>query len=313
MATAGAIGGLTMMGPAFAGRPAEQSKNRNKSGSEPTAKWIIDAARVEQDFADGTSLPFFRFLPNGGTPSAGDLPRLDAVEFQPVSLTVRNLLDFAVQPSIVGHASGPVVEAGKKADWVFTMPAAGTWLLTDALLGPAAGPVGFGGTLISRSAPARFAAGDPYNIDREYVLVYQDADDLWNLAVEANMLPDTSGYEPNYHTLNGLTYPNTLTDPDTRITCSKGEFVLIRLANLGHVRHSIHFHGYHADMVSRNNEAELMLPLKDTFPLPGYSTAELVLPVAQGGRFPLHPHSLTSVTDNGLYPHGQITLIDAAE
>ncbi|NIR28875.1 MAG: multicopper oxidase domain-containing protein, partial [Gammaproteobacteria bacterium] len=82
--------------------------------------------------------------------------------------------------------------------------------------------------------------------------------------------------------------------------------------NLGHVRHAIHFHGYHVEIVSRNNVPETMLPAKDTIPLPGYTTAELNLAVTQPGIFPVHPHSLTNVTDNGLYPHGQIVLIDAS-
>ena len=54
-----------------------------------------------------------------------------------------------------------------------------------------------------------------------------------------------------------------------------------------------------------------MLPMKDTIGLPGYQTAELRLPVTQPGVYPLHPHSLTTVTDNGVYPAGQILLIDA--
>lgn len=185
-------------------------------------------------------------------------------------------------------------------------------MLTENLLSVAAGPVGFGAMLISdplRSADV--VAG--YPINREYVLLYQDADDRWNLAVDAGELPDTSIYEPNYHLLNGLTFPETSVDPDTLIACHVGENVLLRMGNLGHVRQSIHFHGYHADMVRRNNVLEQMLPMKDTFPLPGYQTADVVLPVLQSGRFPVHPHSLTMTTDNGKYPFGQITQIFATE
>jgi FtsP/CotA-like multicopper oxidase with cupredoxin domain len=189
--------------------------------------------------------------------------------------------------------------------------------MTDALLGPAAGPVGFAATIVSRRRlgvvlPFRQFTFNDIRYDREFVLLYQDADDRWNLAVDAGEQPDLLLYEPNFHTLNGLTFPQTASDPDTRITCNLGDIVQLRMGNLGHVRHAVHFHGYHADIISCNNVPETMLPSKDTIPLPGYSTSEIALPIVQPGVFPIHPHSLTSTTDNGLYPFGQITLIDAA-
>ena len=66
------------------------------------------------------------------------------------------------------------------------------------------------------------------------------------------------------------------------------------------------------EIATRNNVPETMLPVKDTIGLPAYTTAELVLPVNQPGVFPVHPHGLTTTTDNGLYPNGQILLIDAS-
>ena len=162
--------------------------------------------------------------------------------------------------------------------------------------------------LISR--PFAAAARVP-RYDREYNLLYQDADDRWNIALDVGGVPDTSVYEPNYHTVNGLTFPALASDPDTLIACTVGERVLLRLGNLGHVRQSIHFHGYHVEIIKRNRVAETMLPMKDTIGLPGYSTAELIVPVTQPGIYPVHPHSLTTTTDNGLYPNGQLLLISA--
>jgi FtsP/CotA-like multicopper oxidase with cupredoxin domain len=292
------------------GSPANGSPANTGRSSDPTVRWTVTARRVEQTFGDGTVQPFFRFVSADGTPAAGRLPVLEADEHQVVSLTVRNSLDFPVRPTIVGFATGPVVEPRRRVEWTFNMPDAGTWLMTDALLGLAAGSVGFGGMLISRSAAGRQGPRGS-QIDREYVLLYQDADELWNLAVDAGVPPDTAAYQPNYHTVNGLTFPDTMNDPDTVVHCQVGEQVLIRLGNLGHVRQSIHLHGYHAEIISQNNQPQEILPAKDTIPLPGQSTDELLLPVLQGGVFPLHPHSLTCTTDNGTYPGGQITLINA--
>ena len=47
------------------------------------------------------------------------------------------------------------------------------------------------------------------------------------------------------------------------------------------------------------------------FPLAPFSTMDLDMHVDQVGEFPVHPHSLTSTTDNGLYQGGSVTLIDA--
>lgn len=312
LTTASAVGALSVVGGSLGAQDVSGPPTQLQPISKRTRpNWHIEAVRVEQQFGDGSIIPFFRFASVGQTQSAGLLPLLRSITGRRVAMRISNTLNFAVQPTIVGYVTGPVVQPGQTVDWKLMMPAPGTWLVTDALLGLAAGPVGFGATLISLDKPAGSNFSDPV-YDRNYTLLYQDTDDRWNLAVDAGQAPDTNLYEPNYHTINGLTYPNTIVDPDTMLECSMGDDVLIRMGNLGHVRHSIHFHGYHADLIFQNRVPETMLPSKDTFPLPGYATAEIVLPIVQPGVYPLHPHSLASTTDNGLYPFGQITLINAS-
>jgi len=318
LATATAVSAMSLVGGSLGVDNAKAAPLDGPQGESGFgANWSVDAVRIEQTFGDSSVVPFFRFVSVNGTPSAGALPLLEGQTGRLAKLTLTNQLDFPVQPSIVGYQTGPVVNPGQSVVWAFRMPGVGTWLLTDALLGVAAGPVGFGATVISQPRPSLRTSFSEFSIrgtqyDQEYVLLYQDADDLWNFAVDAGNAPDTSVYEPNYHTLNGLTFPQTASDPDTRINCQLGDLVLLRMGNLGHVRHAVHFHGYHADMIYRDNVLETSLPPKDTFPLPGHTTAEIALPVVQGGVFPIHPHSLTSTTDNGTYPFGQITLIDAS-
>jgi len=306
LSTAAALGAGAATGGLWARtRPGADAGAVN---SHDLPLWNLEAVRVEQSFNDGSVIPFFRFRAMAATPSNGTLPLLRARANSTAILRITNNLQFPIQPQIVGMDSGvgPVILPGEVRGMRFRMPDAGTWMLTDALLGPAAGPVGLGAMLISMPGDK---AGAVY--DREYVLLYQDTDDRWNFALDAGAVPDMSVYEPNYHTVNGLTFPAVAGDPDSRIVCNVGENVLLRLGNLGHVRQSVHFHGYHVEIVARNRQAESMLPMKDTIGLPGYQTAELRLPVTQPGVYPVHPHSLTTVTDNGLYPGGQILLIDA--
>ena len=282
-----------------------------QEGVIPSARaprWRLEAVREEQTFGDGSVLPFFRFRAQGNSPSNGNLPILRSTSGRNVSARISNTLSFPIQPTIVGNVTGPVIMPGETRRFDFVMPPVGTWMMTDALLGQVAGSAGFAAAIVSEGFQF-FQIG---RIDREYFLLYQDTDSRWNEAIDVGGVPDESIYEPNYHTLNGLSYPHTMMDPDTRLTCQLGENVLVRIGNLGHVRHSLHFHGYHARFFKRNNRPEAVLPEKDTFEIPAYSTAEIFLPINQAGEYPLHPHSLTSVTDNGTYPGGQITMIDAS-
>lgn len=282
-----------------------RSDARTAGNRPPHTSWTLEAVRVEKTFSDGTTVPLFRFRAVRGTPSTGQVPLLAARELTLATLVIHNRLAFPIQPQIVDFDTGPVIEPGQTGVMTLLVPPAGTYLLTDALLGPVAGPIGLGAMLISR----RSLSSDL--IYPEYVLLYQDIDDRWNFDIDGGFEPDVSVYEPNFHIVNGLTFPDLASDPDTRIVCEVGQTVALRLGNLGHVRQSLHFHGYHVKIVARNNVPETMLPMKDTIGMPGYSTLDLVLPVDQPGVYPVHPHSLTTVTDNGLYPHGQLLLIEA--
>lgn len=267
-------------------------------------RWRLQARREEQAFGDGSTVPFFRYVPVGNTRSNGNLPLLRSIEDRNVSVSIENLVNFPIQPTILDYATGPVIMPGETGIWDFVMPPQGTWMFTESLLGAAASSAGFAAAMVSKPAVSS-------NSLTEYFLLYQDADDRWNNAIDNGNVPDESVFEPNYHTLNGLSYPHTMMDGDTRINCQLGEEVLIRIANLSNIRHSLHFHGYHADLVRRNNVPETTLPEKDTFPIPALSTAEIVLPVIQVGEYPVHPHSLTATTDNGTYQGGSVTMIDA--
>ncbi len=267
-------------------------------------RWRFNARRVEQSFLDGSSLPFFRFVAVGNTRSNGLLPLMQDTENRSVSVSISNSVDFPIQPTILDYATGPVIMPGERRIWNFTMPPAGTWMFTEALLGNAASSAGFAASMISNTTLIRGA-------QRDYYLMYQDADDRWNNAIDNGEVPDESTFQPNYHTLNGLSYPQTLIDRSTRINCRLGENVLIRVANLSNIRQSLHFHGFHVQLTKRNNVADDSLPPKDSFAIPAYSTAEIVLPVNQVGEFPLHPHILTTTTDNGVYLGGSHTMIDA--
>jgi FtsP/CotA-like multicopper oxidase with cupredoxin domain len=193
------------------------------------------------------------------------------------------------------------------------MPRAGSYLLGQAGGGlrpgvptgaaPDAAP-GLSAMVVSRPASGanELWDGGP-GFDREYVLVYEDAD--LRDDVPAGPVP----YEPNFFTVNGLAFPDLAGDSDSVVAASLGERILIRTGNLGGWVQAIHFHGFHVDIVARNNAPETVLPPKDTYRLPSNKTVDVILTASQVGVYPLHPHSLTTTTANGHYPFGQITLI----
>jgi FtsP/CotA-like multicopper oxidase with cupredoxin domain len=145
--------------------------------------------------------------------------------------------------------------------------------------------------------------------DREYVLLYEDSDSR-AMPLTTPSGPPRLPYEPNYFTLNGLSFPERASDADSRVAATLGERVLIRFGNLGRMRQSIHFHGFHVQIVARDNVPETALPPKDTIPVPHATTVDVILTPHQRGLYPLHPHSLTAVTDNGNYPAGQLTFTE---
>ena len=296
-ASAGTVAAGLASSQSLSGTPTPRKRGK--------IRWRFQAQRIVETFGDGSTLPFFRFVSVGNTRSNGRLPLMQDRENRKVAVSIENTLDFPTQPSILNYEDGPIVMPQETGIWEFTMPPAGTWIFTESLLGKLASSAGFAAAMISNSGKMR------KDFMRSYFLLYQDADDRWNNAIDAGNVPDESVFEPNYHTLNGLVYPQTMMDQDTRINCLLGEEVLVRIANVSNIRHSLHFHGYHALLVKRDNKEVNFLPEKDTFAIPANSTSEIILPITQVGEYPLHPHSLTSTTDNGTYQGGSVTMIDA--
>ncbi len=311
MAVATGIAFQLGVGTADAGQPNLIKQLWQK---QPLQVWMLEAARIEQTFSDGSILPYHRYRALGSTPVAGSVPVLTGAPGEILRVRMRNSLSYTIRPMIVGGMLGPTIAPGEVVTLDLVVPTEGTWLLTDELLGDAAGPMGLGAVIISRPHKNGLRGGRRSSVlgyDREYVLLYVDSDDRWNTAIDTGLLPDYTTYEPNYHTVNNLTFPDTASDPGTLITCQVGERVLLRMCNLGWVRQSVHFHGYHVDIQRINNQPQSIFGPKDTIPLPGHTTLEALLTVNQPGVFPVHPHSLTTTTDNGLYIGGQITLISA--
>lgn len=115
---------------------------------------------------------------------------------------------------------------------------------------------------------------------------------------------DWTTYYPDYFTVNGRSSPHTNSDPVARVTGSVGETIHIVVANTGQSVHSIHFHGYHAEIIYSSANAAHQGRSKDTFPVKSMETMVLEMIPDKTGEYPVHDHNLVAVSAGGIYPNG---------
>ena len=271
----------------------------------------LQAQQSLQKFPDFSSVPFFRYKALAPVKSLGATPMIDIPEGSILLVEFDNQLPIPIVPNLEGGPIGPVVAPKRKDYLILLAPKAGTYLIGNAGWQVASGPAGFGAVLVTRPKSGKkelWNGGPAY--DKEFILAYHDTDDRWNRAIAKLTLPNLALYEPNYFTVNGLTYPATAKDPSTKVLSKLGDRVLIRFANFGRLRQSIHFHGYHADVAARNNVPEKNWGPKDTIPVPSNQSCDVIFKANQRGKYPLHPHFVPAVTANGTYPYGTLALIE---
>jgi len=309
--TATAAAGLTLT--------ADSAKAQSGGGLKPIGFFLgvpiylakLQVIATTEKFPDFSSLPFFRYKAIAPVKTLGSIPMIDIPEGSILIVEFENQIPIPILPNLVGGPMGPVIAPKTKDYLIFLAPRAGTHLIGNAGWLTAGGPAGMGAVLVTRpkSGKKELWAGGP-RYDKEFILAYHDTDDRWNRAIASLKLPNFKLYEPNYFTVNGLTYPKTATDPSTKVLAKLNERVLIRFANFGRLRQSIHFHGYHADIAARNNIPEKNLGPKDTIPVPSLQSCDVIYKANQRGKYPLHPHFVPAVTANGTYPFGTLALIE---
>ncbi len=116
-------------------------------------------------------------------------------------------------------------------------------------------------------------------------------------------------YDPEYFFINGLANPETLSDSLARVKGAVGDSITIMIVNSGHSIHSLHFHGYHLEVLSSSRSQKQVGRSKDTFPVwPGECLRLLLVP-DKPGEYPVHDHNLIAVSGGGIYPNGMFTTL----
>jgi len=163
--------------------------------------------------------------------------------------------------------------------------------------------------------------------DSEYSLVYMDIDARLNRIPAAYSDPreiekrmhreyDSTQRQPNIFLLNGRAFPFTLRD--TPIEVKSGERVKLRILNAGARPMKLHIHGHHPTLTHLDGYA---LPnsartTRDVFDIGAAQRIDLELRpgsddfYASGpGVWIMHDHTEHTVTNKGISPGGDITVI----
>lgn len=115
---------------------------------------------------------------------------------------------------------------------------------------------------------------------------------------------DWTSYYPDYFTVNGRSNPQINNDPAARVTGTVNETIHVIIANTGQSVHSIHFHGYHAEIIYSSANTGHKGRSKDTFPTHTMETLILEIIPDKTGEYPVHDHNLVAVSAGGIYPNG---------
>ncbi|MCG8574165.1 MAG: multicopper oxidase domain-containing protein [Flavobacteriales bacterium] len=132
----------------------------------------------------------------------------------------------------------------------------------------------------------------------------KDHEGDWNDSLDAGWTVDWNDYYPDYFTINGYSNPLINDDPDARIVGSVGETMRIYISNTGEGIHSLHFHGYHLNILYSSKYPNHVGRSKDTFPIESMETLILELVPDKVGEYPVHDHNLVAVSGGNIYPNG---------
>jgi len=234
-----------------------------------------------------------------------------------IKVNLTNNLDRDINFAIEGvFKSDVIVSSGQIDTYIFTAPAAGTYMYTDNINGFISKSMGlFGALIVVPSIESKTLYIDGPSFDKQYTLLMSDMDSRLNNAIaNGDTNYDINNYEPNYYFANGLIFPDTKADEETLITMNVGEDVAIRFINASVIEYPMHFHGYHVNVIKTNNNLVNNFISRDTVLVRPNTTAEVILPVNQVGSFPLHTHYIPGVTVNGVYtnPYGGSLIIMVA-
>ncbi len=258
----------------------------------------------------GAVINVWGYTDGNGLPPMVPGPLIEATQGQSISIEVVNNNNRSHNFVIQGVTSDTgSIAPGQSKTYTFTPSNGGVFFYRDTLNSNVNRSMGLHGALIVRSNSNNrvWDNGPSYNIERLWVLADMDVP-RWNNRASAGQSVSTGTYRPNYFMINGQGGFDGMHDPNTVLEGNSGQVGLVRIVNAGQFDQSLHWHGNHFQVISRNGTHLSNFEWQDTINVKAGQTM-MVLYQLRNGIFPMHVHTAQMETANGVYLNGTATLI----
>ncbi len=258
----------------------------------------------------GDVIDVWGYTTGNGAPPMVPGPVLEMTQGSSITVEVVNNHNRSHNFVIQGVTSDTgSIAPGSSKTYTINASQGGVYFYRDTLNSNINRSMGMHGALIVRSNSANRAwdNGPGYNIERLWVMSDMDVP-RWNDRAAAGQSVSTGTYRPNYFMLNGQGGFDAMHDPNTVLEGSIGDVGLVRIVNAGQFDESLHWHGNHFQVISRNGQHLSNFEWQDTINVKAGQTM-MVLYQLRRGIFPMHVHTAQMETANGVYLNGTATLI----
>ncbi|MFT5777315.1 MAG: FtsP/CotA-like multicopper oxidase with cupredoxin domain [Crocinitomicaceae bacterium] len=160
--------------------------------------------------------------------------------------------------------------------------------------------MGLGGMIIAKN-PASSASRFYWNL--------KEHEKSYNFDLDSGYVVDWTAYYPEYFTINGNSNPHINTDVNARVVGNLNDTIHVYMVNTGQSLHSIHFHGYHSEIIQSTKFPTHVGRIKDTYAIHSMELVVLELIPDQVGEYPVHDHNLVAVSGANIYPNGMFLTI----
>ena len=148
------------------------------------------------------------------------------------------------------------------------------------------------------------------NDSKYYWNMFEQSDTLSEAIASLQATTIPFDYQPDIFTINMKVHPDLATDPFANIVESVGDSIYITIMNSGKMLHTIHFHGYHVEIINASINSRINGWIKDSFSILENEIVLVRLVPDKAGLYPVHEHNLINVTTNGSYPGGMINVLN---
>lgn len=137
----------------------------------------------------------------------------------------------------------------------------------------------------------------------------KDHQKAFNFRLSQGEFLDWTLYQPDLFTINAKSNPDINKDSLAKVIGSVGDTINIHIANTGMGIHSLHFHGYHVEIIYSSKFPKHTGRIKDTVPIYPMATMVVQLVPDKPGEYPVHDHNLAALRANKKYPKGMFTTL----